>query len=253
MTPDNSPTAAAMPEPAPPRARAQYALNDEFTRLLEQAETVNEAARDPRFAADLSARGINAAFTDAQKTDIERGRTLLQNAHAGRNQGKAATQSKSATRQTLELLIGQIQSAALQRDMLDETDKAANYYIGADVAGANESQLDAIAEGIIEQLSHDDIPGVTPADEAAFEAATHAYDAEISAARDARKDPQSDQMELEALLSKIKRYKQATQLAADAQYPFNQLGPDGARVNHVTRQLFELPVSRKYRPAKKRD
>ena len=169
MTPDNSPTAAAMPEPAPPKARAQYALNNAFTRLLKQAESVNEAAQDARFSADLSARGINAAFTDAQKNDIERGRTLLQSAHAGRNQGKAATQSKSATRQTLELLIGQIQSAALQRDVLDNTDKAANYYIGADVAGANESQLDAIAEGIIEQLGHDDIPGVTPAAEAAFE------------------------------------------------------------------------------------
>ena len=84
-----------------------------------------------------------------------------------------------------------------------------------------------------------------------FEQAVEAYDAEVEAARAAQQAPKSDQMEQE-LISKVKRYKQATQFAADAQYPFDQTGPDGARINKVTRQNFSLPVSRKYRPGKKR-
>ena len=248
----NNPSGAS-DAPVLPKERTRYALNDGFTRLLEQSDVVNEAARDPRFSPALVARGITPAITDAQKARVSRGRALLQSTLAGRNAGKAATQTKSAAREKLELLISQIQSAALQRDTLDETDKAKNYYVGSNVGGANQGQLEAIAEGIIEQLQTDDIPGVTPADEAAFEAATQAYDDENEAQRDAKKDPQTEQMELEQLISQLKRFKQATQLAADAQYPFNQTGADGARVNKVIRELFELPVSRKYRPGKARN
>ena len=234
----------------PRKVPTRYALNDGFTKLLDEAERVNDAARDARWSAAMSGRGINAALTDAQKTDIASARTLLQSTHAGRNAGHTATDAKSAARTHIELLIGQFQSAALQSDTLSDTHLAGNYFVGANVLNANESQLETIADGIIEQLQHDDLPGVTPAAEAEYEAAVATWETEIENQRNAIKTPQNAQITLEELISKVKKYKQATQLAADAQYPFNQLGPDGARQNHVTRQMFVIPVSRKYRPGK---
>ncbi len=84
---------------------------------------------------------------------------------------------------------------------------AGNYYVGADIENANESQLETMANGIIEQLQHDDTPGVTTADEAAYEAAVAAWEAEIETQRNLKKDPQSAQMSVEELISKIKKYK----------------------------------------------
>ena len=240
------------PTDVPAKSPTRYALNDGFTRLLDQAEAVNNAASDDQFKAALTARGITPAITDAQKADIARGRALLQTTKAGRHAGESATGEKSAERNKLQILIGQIQSAALQKDLLDDTNIAANYYVGADIENANTGQLQAVAEGIVEQLQHDDLPGVTQADEDAYEAAVEAWESEIEQQRTAKAAPQDDQRELETLIAKIKRYKQATQLAADAQWPFNQTNSDGQRINHVTRGLFELPVSRKYRPAKRR-
>ena len=238
------------PTPQPRKVLTRYALNDGFTKLLDEAERVNDAARDPRFDAALARRGMNQSYTDAQKADIASARVMLQTTHAGRGAGRAATTTKSAARERVELLIGQFQSAALQSDLLSETHLADNYFVGADIGNANESQLEAMADGIVEQLSHDELPGVSPQDETDYEAAVAAWEAEIENQRNSIKNPQNAQITLEELISKIKRHKQATQLAADAQYPFNQTGPDGARTNHVTRQLFVIPVSRKYRPGK---
>ena len=195
--------------PEPRKTPTRYALNDGFTKLLDEAEKVNDAARDARFSPAMSARGINAAYVDAQQADISSARLMLQTTHAGRNAGHVSTHTKSAARERVEFMIGQFQSAALQSDTLSETHLAGNYFVGADVGNSNEGQLEAIADGIVEQLGHDELPGVTPADETAYEAAVATWETEIENQRNAVKTPQSVQMTLEELLSKSKSTSRA--------------------------------------------
>lgn len=96
------------PDPNPRKVPTRYALNDGFTRLLNEAETINNTASDARYSPDLAKRGISATITDAQAADIASARGLMQNTHTGRIAGKTATGPQTAARTQMELLASQI-------------------------------------------------------------------------------------------------------------------------------------------------
>lgn len=225
-----------------PKPRTAYAVNNGFSQLLAEAQEVNTAAAAPSHADAMSNRGITAAFVAEQSALIVQAQHLMQQASTQRNAGDAATNQKSQKRAKLEEMLGQIQSAALQRDVLSGTEKAKDYYVGSNVAGANTAQLIVIGEGILNQLTHDDLPGVDPAEEALLQTAFNEWELEMQTQTQTKTGALEVQDELEALVDKVKRLKQGTQLAADAQYPWQ------IKANGPIRETFALPTDRPYRP-----
>ena len=241
-----SQNAEPTPTPTPtPVKRTVYATNHGFSLVLADAAAVNLSAKSAEFAPILTARLINPAFTGEQDTDIARATTLMQTARSGRTGGTNATMARSASRVGLELPIGIIQAAALQRDVMNGGDRAKDYFVGSDVGNADDAELKIIGAGMVEQLSHDDLPGIDQAQEDALETAFEAWKSELLTGT-ANSGGEAAQDELEPLIEKIKRRRQATQLAADSAFPY-QLAQ-----NATKREAFKLRPNRPYRPGVKK-
>lgn len=223
-------------------ARASYATNNGFAQLLRDAALVNDAASEAAFKDALKARLITPAFVVEQGNLIVQATRLMQSAEAGRNTAHNSTSQKMAKRAGLERLLGQVQAAALQRDLMDGGDRAATYYVGSDISGANAAQLRVIAEGTADQLTRDDLPGVSPDDEKLLSAALNEWETESQSQQEAKTGALQAQDELESLIERIKRNRQITQLAADAEYPYQNYQ------NGLIRQRFGLSTDRPYRP-----
>ena len=239
-------TSTPTPEPQPGAKRTIYAVNHGFSVILTDASNINTAAASAEFAPILSKRAITPAFIAEQNADIARATTLMQTARSGRNSRTNATSTRTAKRDALDVQIGIIQGAALQRDVMEGGDRARNYFVGSDAGGADDPELKSIAGGIIEQLSHDDLPGIDQAQEDALEAAFEAWEAEAETQSSAGRGAGAAQDELEPLIERIKRRRQATQLAADSAFPY-QLPENAAK-----RAAFELRANRPYRPGVKK-
>ncbi len=229
------------PTPAPP-TRRHIPVNQAFTTLLDNAERINDAAASDAYKTLLAQRGITAQLTGDQERDIKAARQKMQGAHAQRTARGASTVQKSQKRGHLETLLAGVQSAALQSDILDGTTKAPNYFVGADVGNADIPDLRQIAEGILSQLEHDDLPGISQDKEDEFEAAYEAWNTEAQIQTDARSGATQAQSDLETLIAVIRRRKQGTQLAADGLFPHQNPETETART------VFQLPKNRPYRP-----
>lgn len=240
-----NPTSPAA-EPTPPTKRTVYATNHGFSLVLQDATGINTAAQSAEFAAILTKRMITPAFTAEQSADIGQATTLMQTARSNRTTRSDATQTRGAKRDALDLQIGIIQGAALQRDVMDGGDRARNYFVGADVGDADDAELKVIAVGIVDELSHDDLPGIDPAQESQLDIALQEWEAEALAQSGAARGATGAQDELEPLIEKIKRRRQATQLAADSAFPY-QLSENASK-----RAAFGLRANRPYRPGVKK-
>jgi hypothetical protein len=116
--------------------------------------------------------------------------------------------------------LRQIQAAASQKYRRDpnQSGRLADYHIGKSLT-RNRAQLAQAAEGILQQLEVDTLPGVTEADKALLRARRDAWNAADSAQAQHRAAALATREEARALLKSITDRRIELQYAAEAAYP----------------------------------
>ena len=116
------------------------------------------------------------------------------------------------------------------------------YAIGEDIAKQSRAALTQTTTNILQALTTDALPGITPAKVAALQSALSSWIATDRAQGGAGETVLQTRKEINDLLGTIATRRQTIQFAADAAYPSHN------RSNAETRALFGLSRTRPYSP-----
>ena len=224
--------------PSPPSGP----ISETNAEELNMAETlVRTAQREPHLA-KLTERGISTDGLIDLAGDIVRCRGLLQQATHEKGQITDSTHSEGDAETLLVEAIRQVQAAASQKYKRDpaQAGRLSDYHIGAGLT-RNRAQLAQAAEGILQQLATDTLPGVTDADKAALKALRDTWSSSDSAQAQHKAASQSVREEAKALLKTITDRRITLQYAAEALYPYTRAE------NAPHRTEFSLPANRPFR------
>jgi hypothetical protein len=225
------------------RPRVKGAINSRYAAGLDVATQLIAVARRAEYTEKLTARGIDTAFLATLEADITTCYGHFSSASSSSVAKTGATQSEASHKESILILLQEIQSAALQKTAgrKERESEIKGYYIGTALAVQDRANLIQIAHNIADTLEKDTLPGIPttrPAElRVAFTAWTNA-DSTQGAAGTTAKDKRK---EATTLLETITDRRIQIQFAADGAWP--------ARIksNANIRTDFQLPKTRPLR------
>lgn len=225
------------------RPRVKGAINSRYAASLDVATQLIAVARRAEYAPTLAARQITTEFLTSLEADIITCYGSFSSASSSTVAKTGATQSEADHKESILLLLQEIQSAALQKTAgrKERENEIKGYYIGTALAVQDRASLIQIAHNIADTLEKDTLPGIptTRATElrtaiAAWLSAGSTQGAAGTTAKDKRKEALT-------LLEDITDRRVQIQFAADAAWPARNKDNAGIRTD------FLLPKTRPFR------
>lgn len=155
-----------------PRFAIAQGLANELSLAAEIAGTIAKAD----YAAALAEEGIDAVFIEGFRAKIVATNKLVSEAGGAKSNKTTSTEKEAKRKQELENQILAIQTRAKRKFMKPGDPQRAKYYIGEQI-GRSRPQLVAVTNSILETLTKEALPGVTPARVTALREALAAYEA----------------------------------------------------------------------------
>lgn len=219
--------------------RELQAFNKEFLAELDETDDVVRAARKSAYAPKLATKYlITTAFVDSLATRSAQARTLLGNAQTGRDTSHAATDDKQADEDALIAAIRDVQTGARLKYDGDKPNLR-RYFIGTQLQ-SNESRLQQIATTILENLTHETLPGVDADEVTALQNALDEWIADANTQSDSGTAAGLNYDTAVAMLKEIKRDRRKIQIAANGMLPYTN------PLNAAPRGEFHLPPKRPF-------
>lgn len=221
-------------------SREPGALNYAQVQSLDVAAQIAVAARKLEYRATLLARGITDETLDELDEAIREGRKEQAIAVENDTGQRVSTQEEKTARKELLAILREVQTAARQKFTRTEPAALKDYYIGENLPNMSRATLLQVTEGILQRLTTQGLPGITPETIAALVQKRDTY---VEANRNQLGFVAGAKARREAALSHLKTatdLRIEVQFAADAAYPFDD--PRSAAV----RTEFALPQNRRF-------
>ena len=228
--------------PAPPKKRSRGALDKEILAQLQLAEEIAQAAKLPAHAPALQESEIAPTAPDALLAKIATCRALLTGAVDQRSHKRSQTAAESTDETELVRLLRRVQSAAQQKyaDAPTSDNWKGDYYIGHNLA-LSRASLATYAEGILQKLETDTLPGVNAAFRTTLSATYTRWVATNGEQAGAHGSAVASRQTALTLLETLQKERRRIQRAADFQFPVGD--PEHA----TARAAFHLEKSRPFR------
>lgn len=227
------------------KPKSRGALNADYLDELAKTDLVIAAYRNTLYNAAMVESEIEAPFVDALETDVLRGRSYLQGALSGRTSRKDATLEQSEERDELVAQIQVIQSRVLQKYHVENPNRANDYYVGSKLENVSKAFLRQIAQGILDNLETDTLPGVSAQTVQNLRDALAAWEAKGAQQQESGGSALTKLADFKALYKEILLRRATIQYAADAAFPYRE--PH----NKAAREAFGLPVDGPFRAPKR--
>ncbi len=243
--PPNDPAGldAAQPNPheQPHGFFNQAQLSDIYT-----AEDILATAANTAHAARLAACGIPEDYVAGLATAVRQAREKTTATGQARQVKLTATLNAKGPQRALITTLQGIQSAAKQKERMDEEDDdpathfSADGYLSGQRLNPNRATLLQNADSLLTQAKTDALPGFDAAAAAAVQNAINAYRDSKEEQAGKEEVAENERVVRDAVVKKINSRRMAIQHAADRAYPYT----DDA--NAPARRAFKLPTDRPF-------
>jgi hypothetical protein len=227
------------PTPLAAARRRRSVLNQAQLKALDTAAQIAATAKKEPYKAALKTRDIAETLIGNLDNALLACRNAIADAVESDTAVRLATTTESDARKALLAGLREVQTAARQKFARTRPEALKDYYIGEKLGNANRATLVQIAEGILQRLADQSLPGITPETIAALRAQRTAY---TQANADQSGHAAAAKSHRDAALAQLKiatDLRLTVQFAADALYPFDKPASAPARTE------FALPARRR--------
>ena len=223
-----------------PKRRSPHILNLNQINNIDIAAKVARAAQTTQYESALNLRNISVESINELVEEIQFCRQELAATLSSSTNQRSATVQERDTRSELIDAIQVIQAAARQKHTRTQPEQLKVYFIGEALRRRDRASLVQIAESVLQQLSRESLPGITPEIRAVLKQKCDAYvaaDAEQQKQLSATKDHR---------VATLRHLKRLTDLRLEIQFAVDGLYPYPNLESASTRSEFGLPLRRPF-------
>lgn len=226
-------------QPKKKRKNSPTGVNQSLLREIDKAEQLCLTAAKEPFATKLADREISAAFVSALADDAGKARKQCAATAQSATTAKVATVEGGAAERDLLTALQEVQAAARQKYLTTNPLLLKDYYVGLHLNG-NRTNLKQSSASILEKLSKDTLPGITPAKVTALGEFRTTWLAATDGPADEESDSETGVNDRNKQIKSVKDRRLQIQFAADGAYPYTN--PD----SEAARRAFQLPLDRPF-------